>query len=110
MHDLMQPCIDFSIVVYLQRVMGLNTDLVPLPRWSPTTTASMGGTYELLVLVSTTNVLLELIIGVASLLNLVWAYIMEKELTGVAMAPVGLPLATGSVLHMMVTTYIMMTF
>jgi hypothetical protein len=35
---------------------------------------------------------------------------MEKELTGVDMAPVGLPLATDNVLHMMVTSYIMMTF
>jgi hypothetical protein len=73
-------------------------------------TASMGATNELLVLVSMTNTLLELIAGVANLLHLRWVYIMEKEIMGVVMAPGGLLLATGGVLHMMLITYIMMSF
>jgi hypothetical protein len=87
MHNLMQPCKDFSVVAYLQRVMGLNTNLAPLPRWSPTTTTSVGAVNELLVIMSTMNMLLELIAGVANLLHLMWVYIMEKELMCVAMAP-----------------------
>jgi hypothetical protein len=70
----------------------------------------MGAANDMLVLVSMTNTLLELIAGVANLLHLMWVYIMEKDLTGVAMAPKGLPLATCGVLHMMVITYIMMSF
>jgi hypothetical protein len=90
--------------------MGLNTSLALLPRRSPTMMTSMGAANELLVLVAMTNMLLELITGMANLLHLRWVYIMENELMGVAMAPGGLLLAIGSVLHMMLITYIMMSF
>jgi hypothetical protein len=70
----------------------------------------MGAANELLVLVSTMNTLLELITSVVNLLHLRWVYIMEKKLMGVAMAPGGLLLATDGVLHMMLITYITMSF
>ena len=99
------------MVIFLSRVMGININTAPLPRWPPTTGNVKNTTIAMLVveerqeLLPTTPMLLVLNGGVATLLPPVRVGYMEEKLAGKAMTPAGLLLITGNARHMMVMPY-----
>ena len=104
----MQLCEGCSVVVFLLRVVGININTAPLPRWPPTTGRGKETTITMLVmeerqeLLPTVPLLLVLNGGVATLLPPVRVGCMEEKLAGEAMTPAGLLLITGDERHMMV--------
>jgi hypothetical protein len=90
--------------------MGLDINISLLPRWS----ATMGGTPTTTSPMTMNELQVPLLLGlndgVVKMMHLMWVGVMEEELTGETMDPVGLLLLTDNELHIMMMICTMMTF
>jgi hypothetical protein len=90
--------------------MGLDINISLLPRWS----ATMGGTPTTTSPMTMNELQVPLLLGlndgVVKMMHLMLVGVMEEELTGETMDPVGLLLLTDNELHIMMMICTMMTF